>query len=296
MDNISIVDLNSGMVLDIGETGYFLLNANKTFSLSVGGISTADSLYKSYRQIGKTLTNKSIDTRPISVFGHVWGESKEILDANKSFLNSFVNPTHDYKIAFENGRYINFRPSTTTQYNTSYQDNNEIYAKFYITGYAYDPMVYEDEIVEISPFRLDKKFKFPLSFSVADPFVMGERVGLAIIIGENRGEMDVGAVFSFSASGACSKPKVTNVITQEYIEVNKTLAAGEKVIVDTRANLKSFKGIISGVEYNYYAYRSIGSSWIQIAIGENVFAISAASGVSNLLVDISFNQVYLGIE
>lgn len=293
IEQIVLQDLVTFKSFIMSDTGYYLLNANHITSVIFSAIGTSDSIYKTYTQIGKTLAKKALDTRPVSIHAHVWGETIEILEQNKKALSSFINPLHDFSIILQNGRYIVFRPGSTIQYATSEDDDNELFCTFIINGTAYDPLFYDVDETIVDVRYTTNKFILPLSFSVADPFGFGEIVNASIINIINVGDIEVGCIFEISTSSGSVNASITNVETQEFIKINTEVVVGQNITIDTRTNLKSIKCLTAGVESNYYKWRDTGSSWIGLAPGDNVFAIGALSGAAALKFSVRYRNAYL---
>lgn len=55
------------------------------------------------------------------------------------------------------------------------------------------------------------------------------------------------------------------------------------------------KLIRDGVETDYFRYIDVDSTFMQLAIGDNMFRYDAASGVNSLEVSIFYSKEFLGV-
>ena len=289
-------DLTTEREILFNQSGSFLLNANKTISLVLPPISTQDSLYKTKGQIGKILARKSIDTRPINIIAHTWALNDEEFNFNKSILNSFINPLHEFSITFPNFRYLVFTPDSTVRYSETELDNNSLFCKFAITGLLHDPLLYDEDQTTIRAKYLTSNFALPISFSVADPFTFSGLTNSSTIDVINYGDLEVGMIFEITSSSESINFKITNLATQEFIKINTTIISGDLIIIDTRPNHRSIKKYRNGEITIYYKYLDSGSSWLTLAHAGNTFSLSADSGDAALGCTIKYRNAYYGVE
>lgn len=296
IESFILKDLTTEREILFDQNGSYLLNANKTISLILPPISTQDSLYKTRGQIGKILAHKSIDTRPIIITAHTWALNEDELNFNKSILNSFINPLHEFSITFPNYRYLIFTPDSTIRYVETITDNNSLFCKFVISGLLYDPLLYDENQTTIRAKYLTSNFALPLSFSVADPFTFSGLTNSSTIDVINYGDLDVGMIFEITSSSESINFEITNLETQEFIRINTTIVSGDLIIIDTRINHRSIKKYNSGVITNYYKYLDSDSSWLTLKTGINTFSLSADSGDAALGCSIKYRNAYYGVE
>lgn len=99
----------------------------------------------------------------------------------------------------------------------------------------------------------------------------------------NEGNIECGLVVHIKASGSASNPRFYNGNTDQFFGLTTSMQNGDEIIIDTRPKKKSAVRIRSGVRTNLISSRMSGSSWVEVAQGENLFSVSASSGLSNLL-------------
>lgn len=95
--------------------------------------------------------------------------------------------------------------------------------------------------------------------------------------------------------GTVSNPILLNVDTEEFIQINATMKTGDVIEINTKYGSKGAKLIRDGVETDYFRYIDVDSTFMQLAIGDNMFRYDAASGVNSLEVSIFYSKEFLGV-
>ena len=86
-----------------------------------------------------------------------------------------------------------------------------------------------------------------------------------------------------------------NVDTREFIKLNISLVAGDVLTVSTGYGEKAVKLNRGGTITDAFRYLDVDSSYLQIAVGDNLFRYSADANAENLEVSIYHNNLYLGV-
>lgn len=126
--------------------------------------------------------------------------------------------------------------------------------------------------------------------------IFGYKQPSLIITVVNNGTIETGFRFVFKATGTVINPKIINVNTQEKFEINKELIGGEEVEINTSTGSKGVKGRFSGVESNYFKYRSFDSVWLTLKPGGNAFRYDADENIENLEVYVYYSSKYLEVQ
>ena len=102
----------------------------------------------------------------------------------------------------------------------------------------------------------------------------------------------------FKAKGSVTNPKLISIDTQEHLSINKALIPGEEIEVTTTVGEKRVRGRLSptGVYLNYYPYKTLDSSWLQLQPGKNLFRYDADEGLDNLEVFVHFQNRFLEVQ
>ena len=240
------------LILDMVSTPDYILK-----SIDWGSVTGTHHSYKYVNQVGESIVNTSLGTRPIKIEGWIVAINENNMTALKRRLNSFINP-QEFITIFYNDYKIDFVPDETVKYSVNAAENNEIFCKFQIDGTAPNPL-FSDDFETASAFvETTPSFHFPLVLSQSLPdkgVVFGKRTASLIINLFNKGSISVGMKIVFKANGTVVNPKLININTQEEFVVTKTLVSGEEVIVNTNIGEKSIKGKIGNsnlTDYNKY--------------------------------------------
>ena len=285
---------NEELVLDMVSTPDYILK-----SVDWGSIKGTHHSYRYVNQVGESIESTSLDTRPIKIEGWVVAENENHMTLLKRKLNSFVNPQEALTLFYSDYK-INFVPDETVKYSINAAENNEVFCKFQIDGTAPNPLFSDgfetrSAFVETAP-----NFRFPLILSRNLPdkgIVFGKRTASLIVNVVNKGSVPVGMKIVFRANGTVVNPSLINVNTQEDFTINKIMIAGEEIEITTSIGEKSVKGKTENTDFtNYFMYKNIDSSWLQLDVGDNLFRYNAENGIENLDVFVYFYNQYLEVQ
>lgn len=297
VENIILTNKVTGKVLelDVTTTPYYILD-----NVTWGEINSKHHSYKYVNQVGVLVTGTTLETRDdIQIVGWVIAKTEAQMDARKKMLNGFVNPQWPIELKYK--QYIlEFLPSTTIKYSATLAENNEVMCKFKIQGMAPDPLFKESTQRREAAATTTGRFHFPLIINKSPQkppqILFGVRQPSLIVNVFNRGDVSTGMTIVFKAMGTVVNPSLISVTTQEYFKINKTLAPGEIVTVNTVTGSKKITGMLNGVESNYFRYRDFGNTWLQLKVGDNLFRYDAESNIDGLEVYIYFYDRYLEVQ
>ena len=155
-----------------------------------------------------------------------------------------------------------------------------------ITIICPDPFWHSTVPIEGMTDGMESLFEFPFSIPEGGiPF--SEYYGGNAAHIWNPGTVESGIIMEIRATGAATNPRVYHQNTDKFFKVNTTLQSGDVLTIDTRTDHKKIQRLRSGVTSNLIDSRDIGSTWLIMEPGENVYILSAESGVSNLQCHIS---------
>lgn len=288
------VKTSEELILDMVSTPDYILK-----SVDWGTVKGTHHTYKYVNQAGVTVTNTSLETRDILIEGWIVAKDERQMTHLKNKLNAFVNP--QVSLSLHYGEYtILFDPDESVKYSVSVEENNEFFCKFQIVGTAPDPL-FSDNFENSSIFvETTPAFHFPLTISNSledKGVVFGKRIASLIANVTNSGAVSVGMRIVFKANGAVRNPGLINVNTQEKIVINKLLAYGEQVEINTNLGEKKVRGKTANGEFtNYFMYKDIDSTWLQLEVGDNRFRYIADEGLDKLDVFVYFYNKYLEVQ
>lgn len=262
----------------------------------LGTVEGTHHSYKYVSQVGVYIDSTTLEQRTVAISGWVIGDTYDELKANKEVLNRLVNPLHTIDAVIQDKYKLSFKPDFSVKYSVSYEENNEVLCKFLIQGTCADPMFTTKDKQTALIASIIPKFRFPLVIPQNKGILMGLREPSLLATLNNGGDIDTGLLITFSCTSTVTNPSLLNVDTREFIKINKTMSAGEQIIVFTGSGEKYIKGIVSGEESNYFKYMDFDSTWLQLHTGENILKYDADDNVDGLEVLISFLPKYLEVQ
>lgn len=143
-----------------------------------------------------------------------------------------------------------------------------------------------------------KSFHFPLIIPKDEGIMMGYREPSLIANVKNTGQAKTGMRIEFKAKGTVVNPSLFNVNTREFLKVNKTMTAGEKIIVNTNQGQKKILSISNGVTtdiLNLLDLAGGGKTFLQLDLEDNLFRYDADEGLDKLEINIYYDNKYLGV-
>jgi Phage tail protein len=94
-------------------------------------------------------------------------------------------------------------------------------------------------------------------------------------------------------SGAATKPRFENRTTGEFLQINRSLASNEKLIINTQVGKKSVMiQKADGTTENAFNYLDSGSTFLNLAIGNNDLRYNAVSSYGNEIAKLTWRQLY----
>ena len=139
----------------------------------------------------------------------------------------------------------------------------------------------------------EKTFEFPCYFD--ECVELGVRVDNLIVNVINDGDVESGMTIVFKCNGTVKNPQITNIDTQEKIIVNGEFTAGDEVIVYTQFGNIGVELKRNNQVENILNFLDIDSTFIQLAVGDNILRYGADEGLERLDVSIYHNNLYLGV-
>ncbi len=256
-----------------------------------------DTIYStsSMGQHGDTYAGLRIEPREIAIDGKIADSDKDTQLRLRRDALKILNPELDGTLYYSYGTYV--KKITAKVDGSPTFTHPDLSQEFTVNFKCLSPF-WEDENETreaIASWIGDWEFPCEIDLNDEQSMVFGHRDENVIVDVYNNGHVATGMRVEFKALGELSKPLLFNVNTREFIQVNRTLNAGESVFVDTTYGKKSVILKSQGVETNIYRYIDVDSTFMQLDIGDNIFRYDAAEGADNLEVTIYFSPKYLGV-
>lgn len=267
-----------------GESITFTYNAGFLINKPVGIDTLQVSLSQAtgIDQVGATIQSVNIQPRPVTVSGVLVGEFQL---QNKERLLYVVRPDLTAKL-YADDYYLNVRPTSTPTIDPSAK-----FAKFQFSVLAAYPYWQRDSSIRSVLSGLQYMFKFP--WNISRPYQFAQLMETQFINVQNHGQLPVPMTVTFFARGDCVRPKLTNVNTGKIMEINKSLIAGERVVVEITHD-RTY--VTSSVDGDIRGALSLKSTLNRLDVGDNVLKPEAEEGRKQLEVSIDFATEIVGIS
>ena len=233
-------------------------------------------------QVGATIQSANVQPRPVTISGILVGDFQK---SKKDKLLSVVRPDLAAKL-YADDYYLNVRPTSTPTV-----DASKKFARFQFSVLAAYPYWQKDDSARAVLSGLQYKFKFP--WNISRQYQFAKLMETQFINVPNRGQLPVPMTVTFFARGDCKNPKITNINTGKFMAINKSLVAGERVVVEITHD-RSY--VTSSVDGDIRGALSLKSTLNRLDVGDNVLKPEAEEGGSQLEVSIDFATEIVGIS
>lgn len=155
-------------------------------------------------------------------------------------------------------------------------------------------------------YTIDPMFEFPFSNeSLTDPLlIFGEIQIKTEGVVTYHGDSEIGVVIYIHAIGPATNINIYNTETREVMMINTTklekltgkgLVASDDIVINTTKGEKSITLVREGASYNILNCLDKNTDWFTLSKGDNIFAFTAETGVTNLQFRIENQVIYEGV-
>ena len=155
-------------------------------------------------------------------------------------------------------------------------------------------------------YSIDPMFEFPFSNESLDKplLVFGEIQIKTEGVITYHGDSEIGVMIYIHAIGPATNINIYNTETREVMRINtekislltgKGIVASDDIVINTAKGEKSITLIREGVSYNILNCLDKNTDWFTLAKGDNIFAFTADSGVTNLQFRVENKVIYEGV-
>lgn len=265
--NTTEVSTNDGSLFNSARLSQRNIVLDMVFINTVYGESIEDLRQKSYKYFpvkkGVELTIET-DNRYVKTAGYVESNEPNIFSSQEGTQISIICPDPYFYSAGEGGNNVtNF--------------------------YSIDPM-----------------FKFPFSNeSLDEPLLVFSEIQIKTEgVITYHGDSEIGVMIYIHAIGPATNINIYNTETREIMKINtekissltgKGIVASDDIVINTAKGEKSITLIREGVSYNILNCLDKNTDWFTLAKGDNIFAFTADSGVTNLQFRVENKVIYEGV-
>ena len=262
----------------------FLLSICDGFHKTVGNVNSVSSAYG----VGTTWNGTSIGQRDLTIKGTITDNIQE----NRLLLYDMFPLNSEGTLYYYEGDIE--RKITCLVEKVSIPEKKGFTRDFSISLVCPNPRFSALAATILSMATWIPAFKFKLVIPKNKGIKFGTKNTTSMGTTENTTEIDYGMTIKFKANDTVKNPYLFNVTTRDIIQIEKTMSAGDQIIITTHIDNKNviYKNAVTGEEENINYLIMYGSKYLQVPSGTNTFRSGADSGEDNLETTIEFLPEY----
>ena len=262
----------------------FLLSICDGFHETVGTVNSVSSAYG----VGTTWNGTSIGQRDLTIKGTITDNIQE----NRLLLYDMFPLNSEGTLYYYEGDIE--RKITCLVEKVSIPEKKGFTRDFSISLVCPNPRFSALTATILSMATWTPAFKFKLVIPKNKGIKFGTKNTTSMGTTENTTEIDYGMTIKFKANDTVKNPYLFNVTTRDIIQIEKTMSAGDQIIITTHIDNKNviYKNAVTGEEENINYLIMYGSKYLQVLSGTNTFRSGADSGEDNLETTIEFLPEY----
>jgi hypothetical protein len=262
----------------------FLLSICDGFHETVGTVNSVSSAYG----VGTTWNGTSIGQRDLTIKGTITDNIQE----NRLLLYDMFPLNSEGTLYYYEGDIE--RKITCLVEKVSIPEKKGFTRDFSISLVCPNPRFSALAATILSMATWAPAFNFPLIIPEKEGIQFGIKNTTSMGTTENTTEIDYGMTIKFKANDTVKNPYLFNVTTRDIIQIEKTMSAGDQIIITTHIDNKNviYKNAVTGEEENINYLIMYGSKYLQVPSGTNTFRSGADSGEDNLETTIEFLPEY----
>jgi hypothetical protein len=248
-------------------------------------------------QDGDTLISSRILSRDIEIVGNIKERDKSKIQSHRRELNRILNPHYTALLIYEFGTFK--RVINCAVDNAPVCSRSTVYEQFTIQLFCASPYWREENETrdDIASWLGAFEFTEPAGLELDDAagWEIEYREPSLIVNVINNGDVKTGLRAEFRAQGTLTNPSILNVNTGEFIKFDITMQPGDILTINTAYGEKVVKLNSGGVITDAFQHLEIDSTYLQLAVGDNLLRYDADTELDNLEVSIYHNNNYLGV-
>lgn len=260
----------------------------------LGDIRNTIYSYSSIGQDGDTYIGGRIRSREIEITGDIRARTKEDILSKRRVLSHILNPHLTATLKYQFGNFVRIIDCKVE--NAPILFKNGVFQGFTIHLLCLDPFWRETTESKDDIASWLKNFQFELEIPQETGIELGYREPSLIVNVYNGGDVQTGIQIDLRAIATVVDPKILNINTGEFIKFNDlTLLADDVLTISTHYGNKRITLTRAGSKKDAFKYLDIDSTYIQLALGDNLFRYEAEENAEGLEVSIYHTNKYLGV-
>lgn len=250
--------------------------------------------YNSMGQDGDTYLANRIESRDIEIVGNINTRDKDQAIQYRRKLSHILNPQLAATLTYQYGDFIRIIDCKTD--NAPIFHKNGVFSGFTVQFVCLEPFWRDTTESRDDIASWIGSLEFELEIPADTGIEFGYREPSLIVNVYNGGDVKTGMRVEFRATGTVINPKILNIDSGEYIKFNNIkLLSGDLLTVSTYYGNKQATLIRNGIKENVFRYLDIDSTYIQLALGDNLFRYEADENAGGLEISIYHSNKYLGV-
>ncbi len=242
---------------------------------------------KSAYAIGENYIGTSVEKRNIIIKGAI---RDDVINNRQRLYRAFPLKSTGILYYYEDGleRKIEYKVESIQI------DNKGLHKQFQISLICPNPYFTDLDKTILQMATWSPCFKFALKIPHDTGIKFGVKNTTSMVTVQNDTNIEFGMTLTFTANDTVVNPSLFNVDTREEMKIEKTMVAGDKIIVNTYRQNKNitYIPVSTGVEENINNLMVYGSKFLQVHHGSNTFRYNADTGVDNLEAVIEYVNEY----
>lgn len=242
---------------------------------------------KSAYAIGENYIGTSVEKRNIIIKGAI---RDDVINNRQRLYRAFPLKSTGILYYYEDGleRKIEYKVESIQI------DNKGLHKQFQISLICPNPYFTDLDKTILQMATWSPCFKFVLKIPHDTGIKFGVKNTTSMVTVQNDTNIEFGMTLTFTANDTVVNPSLFNVDTREEMKIEKTMVAGDKIIVNTYRQNKNitYIPVSTGVEENINNLMVYGSKFLQVHHGSNTFRYNADTGVDNLEAVIEYVNEY----
>jgi len=247
------------------------------------------STFKAPEQDGAFFIASTLDMRNITLEGTLVGRNVEDAYAQRARFLRILSPKAQGMLICRNKRV-----ACVVEEAGFITSTRERAPSFFISLLCPSPFFEALDEIRAELAAWMSAFSFALEIP-PEGFELGYRQPSQIMTLDNIGDVACGCRIVFRALGAVRDPDITDMITGQFLRINKILDPGEEIHVHTHFAGKRVLSVTESIEANAFSFLDTGSTFLQLAPGRNTLRYGAAEHMDLLEVSIFHRPQYMGV-
>lgn len=271
---------------DNGATYLFGADGNTVFDMDFGnGVSVNIGASQGFSQVGQTVESMTVGGRPISVKGTFFGDVYK----KKATMRNVFAPFTWGRLVFDNKYYTRVCVKETPTFSPVKNDG-----RFTMQFFAPFPFFFFKDQTNILVGGVEPMFRFPVNYG--EPHKFGTRSTNKYSNIYNSGDVDVPLQLYIESFGESVNPKITNLKTMEYLQINGTLSAGDSInIYRDQNNVLRAELTSNGEVSDVLSWIDDGSDLFMAHVGDNLISYDDDEGGASMTVRFSYSPAVVAI-